>query len=81
MLAIPRRIKGVTHPLINEMYMKKEIAAENDIRNILVITTRKGQKGVAVNEITTKLLNDLQGLKDKIEQKAGAFDRIDIKSA
>ncbi len=80
MLAIPRRIKGVTHPLIDDMYMKKEVKAENDIKNILVIMTQKNasnKNGLGMME----LLGDLKNMQSKIENTAGRFDRVDIKSA
>ena len=80
MLAIPRKVKGITHPLIDEIYLKKEISEKNDIKNILVIMTQKNchQKqdlGVLA------LLADLGKLQAKIEKTIGNFDRVDIKNA
>lgn len=80
MLAIPRRIKGVSHPFVNEIYMKKEIAEKNDIKNILVIMTQKNS-GSKANLSMMELLTDLKSLQANIEEKVGQFDRVDIKSA
>ena len=80
MLAIPRKVKGITHPLIDEIYLKKEISEKNDIKNILVIMTQKNchqKQGLGV----LALLADLGKLQAKIEKTMGNFDRVDIKNA
>ncbi len=79
MLAIPRRIKGIPHPLINSMYMKEEVGSKNSVHNVLIIEAKDLDEKNGNNDVSD-LLTDLHDIQKKIELRAGKFDRIDIKS-
>ncbi|MCB1538390.1 MAG: hypothetical protein H6865_04430 [Rhodospirillales bacterium] len=80
------KLEAVSHPLITQMYLKKDFGAPFSRRNedVLVIET-----GFPVDESDPKsfntcladLLNDLPSLQAQAEARVGPFDRIDIRTA
>lgn len=82
MLAIPRRIRGVSHPLVNDLYLKTEQTDATHKQNVLIIETADNSDHDDSNMDSSllELLTDLDSLKSRVEEKIGAFDRIDIKS-
>ena len=82
MLAIPRRIRGINHPLVNDLYLKTEQTDATHKQNVLIIETADNSDDDHKNMESSllELLTDLDSLKSRVEAKIGSFDRIDIKS-
>jgi len=83
MLDLPKRIRGISHPLVNELYLKTEQTDASHRESVLVIETcprAHAEKHNTPGSSLFDLLNDLDALKQEVEQKIGLFDRIDIKS-
>lgn len=82
MLNTPSRVTGVSHPLIREMYLKKDFTTGNYSEDVLVIETaledENGHKDFDL--YLAELLNDLKDVQIQAEQKIGPFDRIDIRT-
>lgn len=82
---VPQYITGVTHPLISEIYMKKDYAHDHQ-ENVLVIKTHsldqaaQGAESEAFSDILIDLLSDLEDIKTYAEERVGSFDRVDIRA-
>lgn len=83
---ISQPVSGVTHPMISDIYLKKNIGDDTD--GVLVIEARKRNKAnghvMSEEEYQTDLLDlliDLEDVKKKAEDKVGRFERIDIRRA
>lgn len=82
-------VSGISHPLVADMYLKKNTKAMNGSKDqdVLVIETRKNTSLNNETEYDSfdsyliDLLLDLEELKAKAEKKIGTFDRIDIRSS
>ncbi len=77
MFTLPERIKGITHPLIKEMYVKKVLGKNLREENVLVINASTNKSGLK-EIVFQKLIDDLDVIKSKIERKTGQLDRVDI---
>ncbi len=86
MNTVPQHIRGVSHPLVADMYLKKGNDGRNTSEDVLVIQTISKQDGMEEAEFNSfdtyliDLLTDLEDLKAQAEQQIGAFDRVDIRA-
>lgn len=78
MLAIPRRINNVYHPLIEEIYLKKE-----PDETVLVLETQPDapQQDKQSNSNVDNVLVDLKNLEEQAKDNGAEFDRVDIRTA
>lgn len=79
MFAVPEKIKGITHPLIADMYLKKDIKN----KNVLVISAHSHEEIDDYEDYDSyliDLLSDLDVLKSKLEEQNNYFDRIEIRT-
>lgn len=86
MLNVPQRIKGIYHPAVQDMYLKKDYTDINNKKNVLVIETLPTRKNEneehdGFDSYLVDLLVDLHSLKDEARKKAGPFSRVDIRQA
>lgn len=83
MLTVPERIKGVTHPLISSLYLKRN-SGDFNREDVLVIKTNYDETGDEYDNFDSylmDLLNDLKDLRSQAEKSAGMeFDRVDIRT-
>lgn len=79
---ILRPVTGVTHPLVADMYLKKDHSQASD-QDVLVIEALKHDNEEehydSFDSYMLDLLMDLEDLKQKAEKKVGRFDRVDIR--
>ena len=82
MLNIPRRVTGITHPHICDVYLKQEARGDYGNEDVLVIETDLNDKMNSANfdNDMMGLLGDLQDLQTQVEQQGGRFDRVDIRT-
>lgn len=86
MLDVPRNITGITHPLINDMYMKKDYNDPRGEQNVLVIQAKPHQEDEneqahdSFDSYLIEILTDLNDLKARAEMQIGHFDRVDIRT-
>ncbi len=82
-ISVPEQVKGIHHPHINEMYLCKEAGATPAMnKGVLVIETNAMDENSSdYDSYILDLLIDLNDLKSRVEEKVGAFDRIDIRKA
>lgn len=84
MLNLPQQVKGITHPLVSDIYLKKEFGYGHHSENVLVIEARSNDdEEMEFNTFDSyliDLLTDLEDLKEQAEEKIGKFDRVDIRS-
>lgn len=77
MLNISRKVSGIVHPLVRDVYLKKDFGYRKRAQDVLVIETAIGND----NESSQKfydLLIDLQAIEHQAEQAVGHIDRVDI---
>lgn len=82
-------VSGISHPLIANMYLKKDFGSSdhNLEQNVLVIEAREhntednNEDDCSFDSYLIDLYMDLEELKVKAEEKIGTFDRIDIRTA
>ena len=76
-------IKGVTHPHVAAMYLKRDYSKKGAPEDVLVIETYDHDSGdLEMNgrdDYILDILADLKSLKAAAEEKAGTFSRIDIR--
>lgn len=85
MLSTQNKLGTITHPLVANMYLKKDFGAPfaKHHEDVLVIETN-----FPVDETNTRsfnaclndLLSDLPDLQVQAEAKVGPFDRVDIRT-
>lgn len=83
MLAVPQKVTGIYHPLVADMYLKKDFSHHNCYQDVLVIEVRSGSEDGehdGFDSYLTDLLTDLEDLKRQAENKLGCFDRVDIQT-
>lgn len=85
MQIVPEKIKGVSHPLVNEMYLKRNRDSLDHEEGILVIETNFPDSDdvyehEAYDSYMINLLFDLNDLKEKARFQVGPFDRVDIRT-
>lgn len=81
---IPTEITGVTHPLIDSMYVKEVRGKHGRMGQVLVARTTIGSRDVITGEAEDQvwdLMNDLQGLKRKAIRQNGPIDYLEIRYA
>ncbi len=72
----------LSHPLVRDAYLKKELGIHMREEDILVLEADipdDDDKDAGFDCHLVELLSDLQKLKDQAEQKVGSIDRIDIR--
>lgn len=87
MKIVPEQITGIFHPMIREMYMKKDFGngLSGKAQDVLVIETvaRPLDEDEAYDTFDSYLLDilgDLEDLKSRAQGKIGHFDRVDIRA-
>ena len=83
MLSIPQRVTGISHPLVREVYLKKECRTNQQDKSVLIIEARESeleQDHELFDSYLVELLGDLEELKKAVQNKIGVFDRIDIRT-
>lgn len=86
MNTVPQLIKGVSHPLVADMYLKRDNSDQRRYEDVLVIHTTVAEEGMAESEFNSfdsyliDLLTDLEDLKAHAEKQIGPFDRVDIRT-
>lgn len=83
MLTYPQHISGISHPLIADIYLKKEFT-HGHRENVLVIEAKASNENStreysSFNSYLIDLLPDLETLKGEAEAKVGKLHRIDIR--
>ncbi len=82
MLDLPRKVTGISHPLIADMFLKKDYRNGKRASDVLVIEARKHRldnEHDAFDTYLIDLLTELPDLKSRVERSVGKFDRIDIR--
>lgn len=82
MLTVPEVMKGITHPMVASMYLKKDYS-QSKSRHVLIIQTNYGQEADAYDGFDSYLMDllaDLPELHDQAEKAVGHFDRIEIRA-
>ncbi|MBU0799390.1 MAG: hypothetical protein KKA05_00150 [Alphaproteobacteria bacterium] len=76
-------IKGINHPHIASMYLKRDFSDMESPEDVLVIETVEHNthdlEMYGRDEYILDLLLDLQGLKSQVERQVGKFSRVDIR--
>lgn len=80
MMPISDVLKGVTHPLIAEIYMKKDFSADRDAQILVIETNFAHDDSQDYDSCLVDLLLDLEDLKTQAETQMGKFDRVDIRT-
>jgi hypothetical protein len=87
MKIVPEHVTGVYHPMVREMYLKKDFGngLSNKAQDVLVIETvaRPMHDDEAYDTFDSYLLDilgDLDDLKSQAQNKIGHFDRVDIRT-
>lgn len=85
MLTVPQHVTNVSHPLVRDMYIKKDFGAGNYHEDVLVIETRLSGKNhqddhESFDSYLVELLGDLDNIKSIAEESVGHIDRIDIRT-
>ncbi|MBL4803567.1 MAG: hypothetical protein JKY71_01775 [Alphaproteobacteria bacterium] len=86
MNTVPQVIRGVSHPLVADMYLKRDSSDQRTFEDVLVIQTINREDGMAETEFNSfdtyliDLLTDLEDLKAMAEQQIGHIDRVDIRA-
>lgn len=82
MLNLPRKVTGISHPLIADMFLKKDYRNGRRAEDVLVIEAHKHRPSTEHDAFDTyliDLLTELPDLKNEVERRVGKFDRIDIR--
>ena len=84
MLNLLERVKGITHPMVQDIYLKKNL--HTDVRNQdIVVIEVSNQSPDVINQpfdvYLSDLLPDLPDLRNQVREKIGPFGRIDIRPA
>lgn len=86
MNTVPQVIRGVSHPLVTDMYLKRDNSNRRTSEDVLVIQTVARENDADESEFNSfdtyliDLLTDLEDLKALVEHQTGPFDRVDIRS-
>lgn len=87
MFSMPEKLTGISHPLVENIYAKKDLeldpAGTEDAPKTLVIETNFGQNEKVEDQelfdvYMVELLNDLNQLQNASEQKIGFVSHFDI---
>lgn len=82
---VPEHVTGISHPMIREIYLKKDFGHSSlEHEDVLVIETMPHERGADVahenfDSYLIDILADLDDLKMQAQSKIGHFDRIDIR--
>ena len=83
---VPQHVTGIFHPLIREIYLKKEFGNGSlKHEDVLVIETvphdhNENPAHENFDSYLIDILTDLDDLKMQAQSKVGHFDRVDIRS-
>lgn len=83
---VPEHVTGISHPMVREIYLKKDFgngALKHE--DVLVIETMPHEPGEdpdheSFDSYLIDILADLDDLKMQAQSKVGHFDRVDIRS-
>ncbi len=82
--SLPRQITGIAHPLVADMYLKKDYRRGSQFaEDVLVIEARSRddeREDENFEDYLLDLLTDLDDLKTQVERQVGSFHRIDIRT-
>jgi len=81
---IPTTVTGVTHPLIDSMYVKQVRGKHGRMGKVLVARTTISSRDVITGEAEDKvwdLMNDLKVLKQQAMRQNGPIDYFEIRYA
>ncbi len=82
MRTVPEVMKGITHPMVASMYLKKDYGNPKS-GHVLVIQTNYEQESEEYSGFDSylmSLLTDLHDLHVQAEKAIGHFDRIEIRA-
>lgn len=87
MKIVPEQITGVFHPMVREMYLKKDFGngLSKRAQDVLVIETvarplREDEDYDTFDSYLLDILGDLEALKKQAQSKIGHIDRVDIRA-
>lgn len=69
---VPEHLHGYTHPMVEEIYMKKDYTLGKHGLNVLVI------KASIENKNMMSLMEELHDVQQLAEQQLGRIDRVDV---
>ena len=86
MIPTQNRLDAVSHPLVAQMYLKKDFGAPfaRHHEDVLVIETNfpvDESDARSFNACLSDLLSDLPSLQTQAEARVGPFDRVDIRTS
>ncbi len=84
-LLVPHAVHAISHPLVADFYIKQEYSRENPFvsKDVLVIEANFSKQALNHREyraLMAELFLDLPQIKQQVESKLGAIDRVDIKT-
>jgi hypothetical protein len=83
MFPVHKELKGITHPQIASLYLRRDYTDGHGEEDILVIETiahdDSDHEMNGRDEYIMDLLMDLENLKREVERRAGVFSRVDIR--
>lgn len=83
---VPEHVTGISHPMIREIYLKKDFGNGSlQHEDVLVIETMPHEPSEdaaheSFDSYLIDILADLDDLKTQAQSKVGHFDRVDIRS-
>ena len=86
MTIVPEHVTGISHPMIREIYLKKDFGNGSlKHEDVLVIETKRHTRNDEIahesfDSYLIDILADLDDLKTQAQSKIGHFDRVDIRS-
>lgn len=83
-LSFEQEIRGVTHPHVAAMYVKRAMTNDSDKSAVLVIESHATAEAEDLemngkDEYLLEILSDLETLKAVAEAQAGLFSHVDIR--
>lgn len=82
MQTIPQKITGISHPLVQDMYLKPGFDEKHRERNTLIIETKleNANGHEDFDSYLIDLLTDLNDLQAKAKSEVGDFSHVDIRT-
>lgn len=87
MKIVPEQVTGIYHPMVREMYLKKDFGngLSNNAQDVLVIEAisrplNEEEDYDTFDSYLLDILSDLEDLKSQAYAKVGHFDRVDIRT-
>jgi hypothetical protein len=78
----PSHLLHITHPHVTAAYIKQDVAALNDGKQVLVLETELSVDSPASEDEDKyfDLLVDLNDIREQVEMQFGNISRVDIRS-